>query len=125
MPDLDILVDQHVHTTRLDIHELVRQLNAHLGPTLVAALANVRDRKLPTKWAAADGPTPRPGSDARLRLAHRAWALISSSESTSVARAWFIGANPRLNEHSPVMRLREGDLAGVMAAAVAFFEGPD
>jgi hypothetical protein len=123
MLDLDILTDQHKETTRLDIHELVRQLNAHLGPTLVAALADVRDRKLPIKWGSDSGPTPRPESDRRLRMAHRVWELLSSWENGHVARSWFIGTNPRLGEVSPIMRLREGELSAVMSAAVAFAEG--
>lgn len=116
-------VDAHTQTTRLDIHELARQLVSHLGPTLVATLANVSDRKLPHKWAKADGPEPRQDSYARLLAAHRVWTAISNSESDSVARSWFIGANPRLGERSPAMALREGDERAVLAAAKAFVEG--
>ena len=50
----------HAQTARLDIHEIVRQLNVHLGPTLVAALAGTKDRNMPIRWAKADGPTPEP-----------------------------------------------------------------
>jgi len=122
---IDELVTEHEQTTRLDRHELVRQLISHLGPTLVATLANVRDRKLPHKWAQADGPMPRDESYSRLQAAHRAWKMISNAESDSVARAWFIGANPRLGEEAPVMCLRTGDLQGVLSAAKAFVEGTD
>lgn len=115
----------YTETARLDVHELVRRLNSHLGPTLVAALANVRDRKLPSKWAQADGPEPRNESWARLQMAHRVWMLITGAEDDYVARAWFIGANPRLGEVSPVMKLREGALSEVMSAARAFVEGID
>lgn len=115
----------HAQTTKLDAHELCRQLVSHLGPTLVATLANVRDQKLPHKWAQADGPVPRSESLRRLQAAHRAWAMISQSDSDHVARAWFIGANPRLNEEAPVMRLREGDVGAVLAAAKAFVAGTD
>lgn len=125
MPDLDLANDQHIRTTLLNVHELVRQLNAHLGPTLVAALAGVRDRKLPLKWATPDGPTPRAEPERRLRMAHRLWGHLSAAENEHVARAWFIGANPRLGEESPVMKLREGDLPAVMNAAKAFIEGTD
>ena len=52
---------QHGRATRLDIHELVRELNGALGPTLVAAATGSKDRKLPIKWAKDDGP--RPGAD--------------------------------------------------------------
>jgi len=121
--DHDMLIKEHAQVTRLDQHELVRQLNSHLGPTLVALLANVRDRKLPHKWAAADGPAPRTESYTRLQAAHRAWSLICAADDEYVARQWFIGANPRLDEDTPVMRLRAGDIKSVIAAATAFSEG--
>lgn len=115
----------HEKTTKLDIHELVRQLNSHLGPTLVATLAHVKDRKLPHKWAKVGGPEPRPESHARLLVAHRVWTDISNAESDGVARSWFIGANPRLGEESPIFALREGSEKAVLAAAKAFVDGTD
>ncbi len=123
-PDTELVKDFD-DTIRLNRHELVRQLISHLGPTLVATLANVRDRKLPHKWAQADGPEPRDESFSRLLAAHRVWKMISAAESDSVARAWFIGANPRLGEKAPVMCLREGDSQGVLSAGKAFVEGLD
>jgi len=121
----DTDVGTHLYTTKLDVHELVRQLVSHLGPTLVATLANVRDPKLPHKWARADGPEPRPESYQRLLAAHRIWSKLSTAENDSTARAWFIGANPRLAERSPVLVLREGDVTDVLMAATAFLEGTD
>jgi hypothetical protein len=117
--------DSHAKTTRLDIHEVARQLVSHLGPTLVAYLANVNDRKLPHKWAKVDGPEPRTESTARLLAAHRIWSDISNSESDGVARSWFIGANPRLDEDSPALALRDGREKDVLAAAKAFVQGTD
>ena len=109
----------------MDIHELARQLVSHLGPTLVATLANVKDRRLPHRWAQADGPEPRVESQARLQTAHRIWSDLSTAESDTVARSWFIGANPRLGEQSPVFALREGKEQEVLAAAKAFIAGSD
>lgn len=121
----DLLFGGHIETTKLDVHELVRRLNQHLGATLVAVIANVRDRKLPYKWADVDGPEPRTESYARLMAAHRAWVHISDAEDDYVARNWFIGANPRLDEQSPAASLREGKIPEVMAAAAAFVSGTD
>lgn len=121
--DIDIKIGEE--TIKMDTHELVRQLNSHLGPTLVALLAGVRDKKLPHKWAKADGPTPRDEALTRLLTAHRVWAKVSTAENDSIARTWFIGANPRLGEVSPVIRLREGALTDVWNAAVAFADGTD
>lgn len=134
MPDLrhdvqqatqDAIDADHIETTRLDVHEVSRRLVGHLGATLVAALAGVRDRKLPYRWALADGPTPRDEAAVRLFAAQRVWKLLSNAESDAIARAWFIGANPRLGEVQPVIALREGRFAEVMAAATAFLDGTD
>jgi len=125
MPPIDTHVDVYEDTTRLTRHELVRQLVKHLGPTLVATLANVRDSKLPYKWAKADGPEPRDDAYKRLMAAHRLWTSISVAENDFVARSWFIGANPRLGEEAPVMVLRAGDIAAVLSAGKAFVEGID
>lgn len=125
MPITTAGTDSFIDTTRQDIHETVRQLTSHLGPTLVALLANVRDRKLPHKWSQADGPEPRPEAKKRLMAAHRIWALLSDSENDYTARNWFIGANPRLREESPVEWLRDGKIREVLAAARAFAEGTD
>lgn len=110
-------------TTRITIHEISRQLVSHLGPTLVAMLAGVKDSKLPHKWSKADGPEPRLEANKRLQAAHRVWNKVSQVETEHVARNWFIGANPRLNEESPVEVLREGRISEVVAAADAFVEG--
>jgi len=125
MPPNDVYTETHERSTRLDIHELVRQLVGHLGPTLVATSANVSDRKLPYRWAKADGTEPRVDSQRRLQAAHRVWSLISDAEGDNVARAWFIGANPRLGEEAPVFCLRDDRIQDVLAAAKAFVEGTD
>jgi len=96
----------HAATARMDIHEVARQLNNHLGPTLVAALAGTPDRKLPIRWAKADGPTPGAGYTRRLQLAHRAWTHVAGAEGDHVARAWFLGGNPVLGETTPLTAIR-------------------
>lgn len=116
-------VKTHAATMRLTSVELTRTLVDDLGPTLVAALAGVRDRKLPHKWASDGGPVPRPASLARLQVAHRAWTTIATAESDDIARAWFIGANPHLDETPPYLAIRDGRYDSVIAAAAAFVEG--
>jgi len=37
--DSGTVTGTHAATARMNIHEVARQLNSHLGPTLVAALA--------------------------------------------------------------------------------------
>lgn len=117
---VNAVVDTFASTTRMDIHEVVRRMNSHIGATLVAALAGSRDSKLPYRWA--KSTTPSNEAEARIRMAHRVWTLIADAESDHVARAWFIGANPLLDEESPVMALREDGLRDVSLAAQAFLE---
>lgn len=121
----DAFTEIHAATTRMGIHDVVRELVSHLGGTLVATLANVRDRKLPYKWQKVDGPVPQAPSQARLLAAHQIWTLLAQSDGNDVARAWFIGANPRLDDVQPFMALRNGQLAEVVAAARAFRDGTD
>jgi hypothetical protein len=116
------VVDAHGGTIRMGIHEVARQLNAGLGPTLVAALTGTKDRKLPIRWAHADGPEPGPDFRRRLLLAHRVWTQIAPEETADVARAWFIGANPFLDEDTPLTAIREDRARPVVAAATAFVE---
>lgn len=114
--------DTHAGTARLGIREIVRQLNAALGATLVAALAGAKDPKISHRWARTDGPEPRPEAQARLQLAHRAWTAVSSVEGEHVARLWFIGANPWLGEISPIEAISQERAKDVMDAAYAMTE---
>lgn len=119
----EVAVSSHAETTRMDIHELVRRLNSHLGATLVAALSGVRDSKLPYRWAKPDGPTPNPEAEERLRTAHRVWLMLADAESDPTTRSWFIGANPLLDEVAPFMAMRQGESQQVLRAAEAFISG--
>jgi hypothetical protein len=110
-------------TARMNIHELVQRLNSHLGATVVAALAGVRDSKLPYRWAKAGGTTPNAGAIDRLQFAHRIWVELSDAESDHVARNWFVGSNPLLGEIPPYMALREGRTKETLEAAQGFING--
>lgn len=114
---------QHMRATRLDIHELVRELNAALGPTLVAAATGSKDRKLPLKWAKTDGPRPGNDFERRLRLMSRTWSTVAAHEGAHTARAWFIGANPFLGERTPLTAIREDDAADIGRAVQSFIDG--
>lgn len=109
-------------TARLGIREIVRQLNSALGATLVAALAGSKDPRISYKWAKVDGPAPNNKAVARLMLAHRAWKTVSEIEGEHVARLWFIGANPWLDEVSPIEAIFEMRSKKVIVAAEAMIE---
>lgn len=116
----DLIVGAHADTVRLGLREVVERLNRHLGATLVATLAGVNDRKLPYRWARADGGAPNREAAGRLLAAHRIWLELADAESDDVARAWFIGENPYLDEQAPVLALREGNVRETLLAAQAF-----
>lgn len=126
---MPVLVDVEVtrvsddEPTELPVHALVRRLNSHLGATLVATLANTRDRQAPLHWARPGGPTPDLDTLTRLRAAHRAWLLLADHDGDDAARAWFVGANPLLGDVAPVVALREGRNTQVMTAARAYADG--
>ena len=121
----DLLADPHERTIRQGIHETARQLVAHLGPTAVSYLAGAKDRRSATNWSKAGNQTPRDPARARLLTAHTAWGLIAEADNEYVARNWFIGTNPRLDDRSPIEALRDGELDRVAAAARAFAAGTD
>lgn len=112
----------HARAVRLDPPVLVRELLDHLGPTVVAALAGVRDRKQPYKWATDGGAMPRDESLTRMQVAYRAWWTIAEVNGEKIARSWFIGANPRFGERPPYMAIREDQFTDVLAAAEEFVD---
>lgn len=99
------------------------ELNSALGPTLVSALAGTRDRDQPTQWGQPDGPEPAPEFAQRLRFAHEQWTRLAAGGSEDVARAWFIGGNPRLNEDTPLTAIRGDRWYELSATVSSYLEG--
>ena len=116
------VIEVYETALRMDISLLVRSLNAELGAPTVAALAGSRDSKLPYKWA--KGTKPNTPAETRLRVAHRVWNLIATNESPDIARAWFQGASPLLDETPPIQAISEDRLREVNLAAQAFVDCP-
>ncbi len=114
---------QFAETTRMPISELVRPLNAVLGPTLVSTLAGAKDVKAAIRWAKPTTERVSIAFETNLRLAYRALTAISEAENPHVARAWFIAANPMLEEETPVLAIREGHHRQVVAAFSAVVDG--
>lgn len=102
-----------------DLRELVRRLNGSLGSTLVAALAGSSEPREASGWADFDGPDPGSEAAQRLGTAYNAWWKVAEAEGEAVARAWFVGANPWLEDDSPVNSLRTGRIDAVERAAQA------
>jgi len=109
-------------TIRFGIREITRRLNGCLGGTLVASLAGSKDTKASYRWAKEDGPQPRPEAIKRLTFAYEQWWKVAEAEGEHVARLWFIGANPWLDNDTPVNAIREGRYKGVSNAAQALVD---
>lgn len=109
---------------RAEVSELVTELRGALGPGLVAGLAGVSETRPVHQWADGTRGLKSPHTEARLRLAYHLLKLVTERDSDSVARVWFTGLNPELDDASPVRLLRDGDLDEVgprlLAAARAF-----
>lgn len=105
----------------LELRECVRRLNGRLGPTLVSALSGSIDPQHARAWVTGSA-APGPAAARRLRSAYYAWCTVSEVEGEAVARTWFTGANPWLDDMSPVDAIRQGRLAAVARAAGAVVE---
>jgi hypothetical protein len=114
------------HAARIDFPVLVKELSELLGPKLVAYIAGVREARAVRQWSTGERETREP-IPARLRLALQVACLIAQHDNASVARAWFQGLNPQLDDRSAARLLREGELDEVgpqiLSAARAFVSG--
>lgn len=121
-PDLEA----YEHVARMEFPELVGELSEILGPKLVAYLAGVGETRAVRQWSSGVR-APRPPVPERLRLTLQVAWLIARHDNASVARAWFQGLNPQLDDRSAARLLREGDLDEVgplvLSAARAFVSG--
>lgn len=114
------------HSARVDFRVLVKELSELLGPKLVAYIAGVQEARAVRQWSSGEREARAP-IPARLRVALQVTLLITEYDNDAVARAWFQGLNPQLDDRSPARLLREGELDEVgpqiLSAARAFVSG--
>lgn len=103
-----------------DIFLAVERLIRRLGVTLVSTLAGASNTRAGLAWITPDLPGPSPAATLRLRCAAEVWRKICDVGGGDVARAWFIGANPWLNDDTVITALREDRFTQVDAAVDAF-----
>lgn len=116
----------HARAVRLAFPEVVDGLRAILGLKLCAYLGSVKETRAVNEWA--EGVRePGDAVQRRLRLAFQVAEAIAGVDGPEVARAWFQGLNPQLDDRSPARLLREGELdevgPEVIAAERAFLVG--
>ena len=114
--------EAHRRTVTLEVAGIAGFLQDTLGSKLTAYIAGVTDPKMVTRWA---GGHSKPGAERerRLRAAYQVFQLLLEAEDEHVARAWFIGMNPQLDDEAPADCLRAGQTKDVMTAARAFLSG--
>jgi hypothetical protein len=99
----------HIRAVRFSFPEVVAALRAILGLKLCAYLGSVKETRAVNEWA--DGVRePSEAVQRRLRLAFQVAEAIAEVDGAEVARAWFQGLNPQLDDRSPARLLREGDI---------------
>jgi hypothetical protein len=104
-------------TQELTATEAAAFLYRSIGPTLSGALIGSARRFHP-EWEL-DGVEFDARETLRLQAAQKAFAEVAAEEGADTARAWFIGANPWLGDHTPVDAIREGRFAEVDTAVKA------
>ena len=116
----------HAQATWAPFNEVAASLRELLGPRLTAYLGSAKETRTVNEWADS-GREPAEPVQRRLRLALQVALMIAAADGMRVARAWFQGMNPQLDDRSPARLLREGDLdevgAEVLGAARAFVVG--
>jgi hypothetical protein len=116
----------HVRAVRSTFPELMATLRDILGLKLCAYLGSVKETRAVNEWV--EGVRePSEAVQRRLRLAFQVAGAIAEVDGPEVARAWFQGLNPQLDDRSPARLLREGDVdevgPEVIAAERAFLVG--
>lgn len=113
--------DVHQRAVELRLADIVAFLRDNLGPNLTAHMVE-RDERTVTRWAE-ESQKPTPSIERRLREAYHIFQVVQAGDSNHVARAWFMGMNPQLEDMAPLDVIREDRFRDAMSAARAFRAG--
>jgi hypothetical protein len=108
----------HARSVELSVCDVAAGLQENLGQALLSVIVD-RDIRTVTRWVSGDVQPPQ-ASEQRLRDAFHIVTLLVSADAAPVARAWFMGMNPQLNDETPAEVLADGRAREVLAAARAF-----
>ncbi|WP_104176386.1 XRE family transcriptional regulator [Cryobacterium sp. Y50] len=111
----------HARSVGLDVAAVASALQGAFGQALLGVIVG-KDARTIARWASG---TVRPpyASEQVLRDTFQVLELLMSVESPEVARAWFMGMNPQLDDVSPAEALSDERSKDVMAAARAYVSG--
>ena len=112
-------IEAHEHAMSLPIAEIVRQLVALLGAPTVATIGGVGETRAVHDWMTTRAPQ-RPNV---LRFALQLATMIATGNDQEVARAWFHGGNPRLDDGVPALLLRDRPLSEIQGPLLAAARG--
>lgn len=99
--------DSHNKAMSLPVADVVGQLVDLLGATNVAAIGGVQETRAVQQWINGEREPQRPHV---LRFALQLAMMISTVATRELARAWFHGSNPNLNDATPLVLLRDQPL---------------
>jgi hypothetical protein len=99
----------------LPIEEVVRRLVDLLGATTVAVIGGVKETRAVQQWMTGREPQ-RPHV---LRFALQIASMIATNASRDIAKAWFHGANPYIDDEVPMLLLRDRSLDSVQGRLLA------
>jgi hypothetical protein len=112
--------EAHDYAMGLPIRAVVAELIELLGATSVAVIGGVKETRAVQQWLV----DREPQRQHVLRFALQIALMLTSVADREFARAWFHGANPRLDDRIPMIVLRDIPLEEVqrplLAAARAF-----
>ena len=116
----DLIETAHRQAIISPVSEIATEMQNLLSRSMTAYMVNVKEGRTISRWANKETTDIRHDSEQRLRAAYEIAQLIGTYYSPEVARAWFIGCNPRLDDATPADALHEGKLREVLSAAQAF-----
>ena len=99
--------EAHNEAMSLPIERVVESLVELLGAPTVAELGGVQETRAVQQWTAGTRQPQRPNT---LRFALQLALMISTVASRELARAWFHGSNPQLDDLTPLAILRQQPL---------------
>jgi riboflavin biosynthesis pyrimidine reductase len=114
-PDVHNPTEAHNDAMGLPMEDVIRRLVDLLGATTVAAIGNVKETRAVSQWLSGEREPQRPHA---LRFALQLALMISNYTTRDIARAWFHGSNPQLEDRSPLAVLRDDRLEEAQAPLI-------